>query len=221
MTMSGSALKRLQQRFNDLRLCKDMLVVPPTEHIVRGFLFERTPYKGLFYFWRVVVPLYTQWSVITLGYSKRLSGGNYIDLSEPEFEQSVRGLSEIIANSELDDLRSICGPQEFLDRFGGASVNEGYVPLIYPFDAALTYYLVGKRTFCLDILDDYAAQDLKPGMVDIHYSARDLAREMRIDPSAGDRKVRALETTSIERFALGSTMIHGHVSQTDRGIRAS
>ncbi len=218
MTMSGNALKLLQERFKDLRLCKNMLVVPPTEHIIRGFLFERTSYKGLFYFWRVLVPLYTQWPVITLSYGKRLSSGNYIDLSESEFEQSVRSLIEIIGNSELGDLRSIRGPQEFLDRFGGVSVNDGYVPLIYPFDAALTYYLIGKPTFCLDILDDYAAEDLRPGMVDIHYSARDLAREMRIDPSAGDRKVKALETTNIERFALGSTMTHdSYASQTDRG----
>ena len=93
MTMSGKALKLIQKSFGDLRLCKDLLVVPPTEHIIRCFMFERTPYKGLFYFWRVVLPLYTQWPFITLGYSKRLAEGGYVDLSASALEQSIPRLS--------------------------------------------------------------------------------------------------------------------------------
>jgi len=206
MTISGKALKLLQKSFSDLRLCKDMLVVPPTEHIIRCFLFERTPYKGLFYFWRVVLPLYTQWPVITLGYSKRLAKGGYVDLSETELERSVQSLARIMSQGELDDLRSIRRPQDFLDRFGGASVSEGFTPMISPFDAALTYYLVGNIPFCLDILDDFASEDLHPGSVDIHLSARDLAREIRIDPLVGKKKIKALEEINIERYALGPTM---------------
>jgi hypothetical protein len=183
-----------------------MLVVPPTEHIIRCFGFERTPYKGLFYFWRVVLPLYTQRPVITLRYSKRLAKGEYIDLSESGLDQSIQHLVQIISHGELDDLRAIRGPQEFLNRFGGASVNEGFTPMISPFDAALTYYLVENIPFCLDILDDFASEDLHPGRFDIQLSARDLAREMRIDPAAGEKKVRALEKINIERFALGPTM---------------
>jgi len=206
MTMSGKALRLLQKSFTDLRLCKDMLVVPPTEHIIRCFLFERTPYKGLFYFWRVVLPLYTQWPVVTLNYSQRLAKGDYIDLSESKLEQSTQSLVQIISQGELDDLRAIRRPQEFLHRFGGASADEGFTPMISPFDAALTYYLVGNIQFCLDILDDFSSEDLRPGSVDLHLSARDLAREMRIDPSAGERKIQALEKINIERFALSPTM---------------
>jgi hypothetical protein len=206
MTMSGKALKLLQKSFSDLHLCRDLLVVSPTEHIIRCFTFERTPYKGLFYFWRVVLPLYTPWPVVRLGYSTRLAKGDYIDLSDSELEPSIQRLVEIISQGELDDLRAIHRPREFLDRFGGASVDEGYTPMIYPFEAALTYYLVGNIAFCLDILDDFAGQDLPPGMVDVHLSARDLAREMRIDPSAGARKIQALERINIEYFALGPTM---------------
>jgi hypothetical protein len=210
MSISGRALKRLEKSFGDLRLCKDMLVVSPTDHIIRCFMFERTPYKGLFYFWRVVSPLYTP--IMTLRYGKRLAEAAYIDLGEAAFEQSVRGLREIIAQVELDDLRSIRDPQAFLDRFGGASVNEGYTPLMHPFDAALTYYMVGNVRFCLEILDDFASEDLRPGRVDIHLSARDLARDMRIDPTAGAAKIRSLERIKAERFALGPTMA---VKETD------
>jgi hypothetical protein len=51
------ALKLFQKSFGGLHICKNALVIPQTEHIIRCFLFERIPYKGLFYFWRVVLPL--------------------------------------------------------------------------------------------------------------------------------------------------------------------
>jgi hypothetical protein len=213
MTISGKALGLLQKSFSDLHRCKNMLIVRPTDHIIRGFLFERTPYKGLFYFWRLVLPLYTQGPVVMLRYSKRLAMGEYIDLSDAQLEQSIRKLVGIISRDELDDLRAVSGPQEFLDRFGGASINEGYTPMISPFDAALTYYMVGNVPFCLDILDDFSSQDLHPGRVDIHISARELAREMRIDPSAAERKIQALERINIERFALRPTMSAQEPSQ--------
>jgi hypothetical protein len=206
MTMTGKALRLLQESFSDLHLCKNMLVVPPTEHIIRCFVFEQTPYKGLFYFWRVVLPLYTPWPLITVSYGERLAKGSYLDLSDSQIEQSVQSLIQILSQGELDDLRAVRGPQEFLARFGGASVDVGFTPLISPLIAALTYYLVGSIPFCLDILDDFASEDLRPGGVDIQLSARDLAREMRIDPSAGERKINALEKTNIERFALGPTL---------------
>lgn len=205
MTMSGRALKHLEASVDGLRVCKDALVVSPTEHIVRFFTFERTPYKGLFYFWRAVFPLYTQYTILT-GKGTRLAKGDYIDLGEVEFERSITRLAEIISQGELADLRSIATPQDFLDRFGGPAANEGYTPMISPFEAALTYYLIGKIGFCIDILEDYAGTDLGPGSVDGHFSARDLAREMRLDPSAGARKIEASEIAAIKRFALAPTI---------------
>jgi hypothetical protein len=202
--MSGRALKRFEESFSGLRLCKYMLVVAPTEHIIRCFCFERTPYKGLFYFWRVVLPLYTPYPALTLGYGRRLGKGNYIDLGEAEFERSVAHLTEIISQGELADLRSISTPQDFLDRFGGPAPKEGYgISLL---TAAFTYYLVGNIPLCIDILEDFAGQDLHKGSVDYHLSARDVAREMRLDPSAGARKIKALETATIKRFALTPTI---------------
>ena len=205
MTMSGRALKRFEESFSGLRLCKRMLVVLPTEHIIRCFLFERTPYKGLFYFWRVVLPLYTPYPALTLGFGRRLAKASYIDLGEAEFERSVAHLTEIISQGELADLRSISTPQDFLDRFGGPTPKEGdgMRSLLH---AAFTYYLVGNIPLCIDILEDFAGQDLHTGTVDYHLSARDLAREMRLDPSAGARKIKALEIATIRRFALIPTI---------------
>jgi hypothetical protein len=206
MTMSGEALKRLKGSFSDLCVCKDMLVVLPTEHIIKCFVFERTPYKGLFYFWRVVLPLYTPFPILTLGYGRRLARGGYIDLGGAEFEQSVAHLAGIISQGELEDLRSIRSPQNFLDRFGGPAAKEGYTPGIYAFHAALTYYLVGNMQLCIDILEEFASEDIYPGRAKYHLCARDLAREMRLDSLAAARKIRSLEISTIKRFALAPTI---------------
>jgi hypothetical protein len=37
---------------------KNMVVLSPTEFIVRGFLFERTTTKNAYYLWRLIVPLF-------------------------------------------------------------------------------------------------------------------------------------------------------------------
>ena len=103
--MSGKALRRIQKSLNDLYICKDRLVVP------------RTPYKGLFYFWRVLGPLYSP--VQTLPYSSRLVNSDYISLDDSEMETSVRRLVEAISGGELEFLRSIRRPEDFLEQFGG------------------------------------------------------------------------------------------------------
>ena len=105
MSISGKALKLIQKSLPELHLCKSFLVLPPTEHLLRGFAFERTPYKGLFYFWRVIRPLYSTVPEVTLGYGEGLADSDYIDLSSSEMEASVRRLVDIIANQELDVLR--------------------------------------------------------------------------------------------------------------------
>jgi hypothetical protein len=210
VSISGKALKRLERRFDELCLCKDMLVVRPTEHIVRCFLFERTPYKGLFYFWRVVLPLYTPIRVLRLSYGGRLAKGEYIDLGESHFNESVQRLVEVISQGELADLRAIRRPEDFLARFGGPSSAEGITPRISAYDAALTFYLTGKTSLCVDILEDFAAEDMTRGSVDLRLSARDLAREMRVDPSAGERQIKALEKANIERYRLSPAIADGY-----------
>jgi hypothetical protein len=206
MSISGKALRLLQRSLTDLCICKDMLVVPPTEHFTRCFMFERTPYKGLFYFWGVVMPLYSTYPIITLGYSRRLANGDYINLGDSELEASIRRLADIISHGERQFLESIRGPDDFLEKFGGDSRNEGFTPRIFAIDAALTYYLVGNTPFCLDILDDYVAEDMQLGAVRSHLFARDLARDIRADPSAGRRFIESRETENIKRFGLAPTV---------------
>lgn len=210
-SISGRALKRLQRSFGDLCLCKSVLVIPPTGHIVRGFVFEHTPYKGLFYFWRIVFPLYTDWPTIMLNFGDR-AGGNYFDLSDTEFERSIARLVDYIS-AELEDLRSIHDPETFLVRFGGPSIEQGYAMRLGAFDAAMTYYLMGKIEFCLNALEYLAGANLAPGGMDRLASWRGLLRDMRTDPSACGRYIAQLEAKNIRRFALEPTILRGQATE--------
>ena len=57
MSRSRRLFRWIQKKLPGLVLCKSMLVVPPTEHIVRGFLLEATSEKDKVYLWKVVTPL--------------------------------------------------------------------------------------------------------------------------------------------------------------------
>jgi hypothetical protein len=72
MSVPLNILRHVQRSLNGTQLCKDMLVVTPTEHILRGFLFERTTEKGMYYLWRVVMPLYRPANTVILNYSSRI-----------------------------------------------------------------------------------------------------------------------------------------------------
>jgi hypothetical protein len=72
MSIKRKTLQLIQRRLKGTQLCKDVLVVLPTEHILRGFLFERTLSKDMYYLWRAITPLYKPANPVFLTYSKRL-----------------------------------------------------------------------------------------------------------------------------------------------------
>jgi hypothetical protein len=208
MTISGKALNRLAAAFPDLRRCKGLLVIPPTEHILRCFTFERTPYKGTFYFWGVVWPLYHQWPILM---GERLANCRYIDLSEAAFESSIDLLVDVVRN-ELDGLRSVRTPMDLLDQYGGERWREGETRM-GAFLAAMTYYLVGEIPFCLSYLDDIASDDFMCIHADFRNFARDFAADIRVDPAAGLKKIQTLEAANIEYFGLAPTVRTGTVGR--------
>jgi hypothetical protein len=115
MSISRRSLKIVERSLNGLSLCKRILVVTPTDHILRGFLLERTPYKSTYYLWVVIAPLYRPMHGISLDYSTRLLGGEYIQISDEEITLSAEYIADVIANGPLDQARRIRGPKEFLE----------------------------------------------------------------------------------------------------------
>jgi hypothetical protein len=55
MSIQRETLRLKQHNLKGTQLCKDVLVVLPTEHILRGFVFERTLVKEMYYLWRVIM----------------------------------------------------------------------------------------------------------------------------------------------------------------------
>src|SRR5262249_22056230 len=53
-SIQRETLRLIQSTLKGTRLCKDVLVVLPTEHLLRGFVFERTLHKETYCLWRVI-----------------------------------------------------------------------------------------------------------------------------------------------------------------------
>jgi hypothetical protein len=90
------------------------LVVLLTEHLLRGFVFERTLEKEIYYLWRVVMPLYRPANTIILNYRKRISKGDKFRLTKPELNQTAERIAAVMSPGHLSYLRKIRGPREFL-----------------------------------------------------------------------------------------------------------
>lgn len=93
MGIQTETLRLIQGHLKGTRLCRDVLVVLPTEHLLRGFVFEPTTEKEMYYLWRVVMPLYLPTKSIILNYSKRISKGDKFRLSRPELKQSAEHIA--------------------------------------------------------------------------------------------------------------------------------
>src|SRR5262249_47729207 len=137
MSRSKRLFRLIQKKLPSLVLCKDMLVVPPTEHIVRGFLLEATAEKDRVYLWKVVTPLLRPIKGIRLDYSERIFGAEpTLYVRRDAFEESAEMVREIISG-HLEDLRGIRRPADFLRHT--TRVMEG--PLLARLDRALVHYV--------------------------------------------------------------------------------
>src|ERR1700730_2258817 len=140
MSRSGRLFRLIQKSMPDLVLCKDMLVIPPTEHIVRGFLLEATSQRERVYLWKVATPLLRPMRRVILNYSDRISGGQpTLYIKKDAFEESAENIRNIISE-EVEYLRRIRHPDDFLRH--ASWVVEGS-PLLARFDQALIRYLIG------------------------------------------------------------------------------
>jgi hypothetical protein len=125
----------------DLVLCKDMLVIPPTEHLVRGFLLEATSQKERVYLWKVVTPLLRPLRSVMLNYSDRISGSKPdVYIRDHAFEASAEHIRTIISE-RVEYLRGIRHPDDFLRH--ASWVVDGS-PLLARFDQALMRYVMGN-----------------------------------------------------------------------------
>jgi hypothetical protein len=151
------------------------------------------------YFWRVVLPLYRPPSVLIFNYADRLLGGERVNLLEPELDHTIDRLVRVISHGELDYLNGIQSPQDFLRKIDWSrrptSPN-------YRLDLALTHYMAGNAAACLEILEQVICAKLSPRWANSVRLAQELVEELRVDPSAFDRRIQAWEGGHISWFHL-------------------
>jgi hypothetical protein len=179
-----------------------MLVVLPTEHILRGFLMEATTEKGRIYLWRVVTPLHRPMGRVLLEYSDRISENGkdiYVDNDAPE--KSARMLGAIISQ-HLAYLQTTRTPRDFLQHIspmiGNSSVR-------FRVDLALTLYRLGDVRQCGDILrlldrevDRLEEKDRLP----VDHAIKEAARTFEADPLRLGPLLDEWEQQNVERLGL-------------------
>ena len=210
MSIKRKTLQLIQRRLKGTQLCKDVLVVLPTEHILRGFLFERTLSKDMYYLWRVITPLYMPANPLFLDYSDRISKG-YLRLTREGLDETAEHIASIMSPGHLSYLRRVRGPKEFLKHVGWMAGN---TMLNFRVDLALTHYLLGNVDQCVKILERLPLEELPPPFR-VHIVP--FFTELRTRPAAAASRLQAWERENIERLGLAESM-SGEVAEKIRTV---
>jgi hypothetical protein len=200
LKMAERALKLLHKSLPALQMGNNVLFVPPVEHILRCFTLEtHLSTKGEAYFWRVVMPLYRPPCFLVLNYADRLLGGERVSLRESDLDRTIDRLARVVSQGEFEYLKCIQSPQDFLQQidWGGRPGSPNYL-----LDRALTQYMTGDVSACLEILGQVVSAQFSPRWAESVALARDLVEELKANPFAFDQRIRAWEERNIAGLHL-------------------
>lgn len=200
MGIQRETLRLVQGNLKGTCLCGDILVVLPTEHLLRGFVFERTTEKEMYYLWRVVMPLYLPANTIILNYSKRISKGDKFRLTRSGLDQAAEHIAAVMSPGHLSYLRKVRGPKEFLKH---VSWMAGNTTVNFNMDLALTHYMLGNVGECIEIFKSMPLDNLAPS-----FRGRIVAfvSELRTRPADAAARVQSWERENIEKLGLAETL---------------
>jgi hypothetical protein len=201
MSIPRTVLRDIQHALSGTQLCRDVLVITPTEHILRGFLFERTLEKGIYYLWRVVMPLYRPANAVVLNYGLRIPYGEKMSLTPGGVEARDRVL-QIILDGHLTYLRNLRRPKDFLEHISGMIGN---TTAVFRMDLALTHYMLGNIRECVNILETLSSDRntlaSRSGIVTA------LLDDLKTNPVNAARRVEDWERTNVENLGLAQTVV--------------
>jgi hypothetical protein len=114
-------------RIKSVEVVKNMIILLPTEFIVRGFLFERTSVKNAYYLWRLIVPLFSPvLQGVALNYSKRISLDGrtqaYIRIDDVN-DGVLQEMAETLIFEQVPNLSEIDSIQDFLSEFKDSGLD--------------------------------------------------------------------------------------------------
>ncbi|MGC2778239.1 MAG: hypothetical protein WA418_21645, partial [Bradyrhizobium sp.] len=183
-------------------LCKDMLVVPPTGHILRGFLLETTMVRDMVYLWRVVTPLHRPMRHPFLDYSTRIQKGEPVYINRHAYGESADRVRAIITDGHIEFLQQIRDPSDFLRHVTWMIGNPS---ILFQIDLAFTYHLVGNVRDSADILRalDVEVDRLPPRQQEyVHPLVKRAVREMERSPAALTALLNEWENQNIDALGL-------------------
>jgi len=108
--------------------------------------------------------------------------------------RSVDRLARVISQGELDYLKSIQSPHDFLQKIDWNSLPSSPN---YRLDLALTHYMAGNVPACLDILDQVVSAKLSPRWAESVRLARELVEELKVNPVAFHQRIETWEEKNI------------------------
>jgi hypothetical protein len=203
MSRGKRIFRSIAKRLSGVVLCKNVLVVRPTEHLVRGFLIETTSERDRVYLWRVVTLLHRPIRTVILSYSERISGSqSEIYLNRDDYEKSADDILAIIAGPHIEYLQKIRRPQDFLRHTSW--IVDGSPPL-YRLDHALTHCLIGNMRVATDM---FRAIDREVDQWDaarqeyIQPLVKQLMRQIDEDPAGLTALLNKWENENVERHGL-------------------
>jgi hypothetical protein len=198
MSVTQKVLQKLQKALPETRLCKDVLVITPMDRILRGFMFERTIEKGRYYFWYVVIPLYSPLDFFALNSSKRFR--DFV-LTAANCDDVTSQIHQIILDGHLELLRGVRTPKDFL---AFSKRSEGRVEVY----EGLTHYVLGNVGRCKNSLRK-TVERLRSSSDSKASDVRELINffdELDSRPESATRRIKRWEKASIETFGLASAM---------------
>jgi len=149
MSRAKKVFKLVAKSRPGLVLCKDVLVVAPTDQILRGFVLETTTEKNMVYLWRVVMPLYQPRTSVYLDYSNRISNGDRVYIDPKDYRESARAVESLIA-PHVSALKKLSDVRDFFRHIEWMIENNSSR---FRFDLALTYHRIGDVSRAMSILE--------------------------------------------------------------------
>jgi hypothetical protein len=201
MSRSRRIFRLIESTLPGVVLCKDMLVVTPTRHIVRGFLLETTTEKGRVYLWCVITPLHRPISSVILNYSDRIPETGEIYIKPDALQESADHIRAII-EQHVAYLRSIETPADFLRH---ASWIVDGSPILSRIDRALALYLAGDTSRSAESLRALKAEADRLDARRREYIGpvlEQIVRALDIDARSVASLLEKWESENIERLGL-------------------
>jgi hypothetical protein len=144
MSKVSKLSKMLSEQLGDIQLIRGVMIIKPSSHVVRGFLFDRCSEKDKFYLYRIIIPLFSPvMPNFSLNYSERI------------FPHTVGPMSALVASCGCEDvekivkrlmreketlIRDMSTPKDFAERF----TEENSFRINIKLELAIAYALAGK-----------------------------------------------------------------------------